>query len=434
MEVLLERCKAVALVQARGRQRTDSTHVLAAVRALNRVQLVGETVRQALNALATVAPQWLRPLLRPEWSERYGPRVEEYRLPKERATRQALAERIGADGVRLLGAVYARDAPEWLREVPAVETLRRVWVQQYYAPEAGAGAPGMAGLRLRPTADAPAPARLIHSPYDPDARYSTKRDTVWVGYKVHVTETCDAPRPHLVTHVETVPATTSDVEALTPIHRALATRALLPLQHLVDAGYPDAKQLVTSRDTYSVEVLGPVHADGSWQARAAEGFNLPAFTIDWDAHTARCPQGRFSQQWKDTHDRNGNPAIHVTFARADCLACTSRSHCTQATTGARELSLRPEAQHAAVQAARQRQTTPAFRQQYAQRAGVEGTLSQGTRAFELRRTRYVGLPKTRLQHLATAAAMNLARLDAWWTETPRAVTRQARFATLLPPA
>jgi transposase len=234
--------------------------------------------------------------------------------------------------------------------------------------------------------------------------------------------------------VETAPATESDVAAVAPIHRGLAAKALLPAQHLVDAGYPDADHLVTSRTGYGVDLLGPVHADSSWQARAAAGFDLTAFAIDWGARTVTCPQGKTSQEWKPAQDRHGNPTIHVAFAPGDCLGCAQRTHCTHAATGPRELSLRPEAQHAALQAARQRQTTPEFRAQYAQRAGVEGTLSQGVRAFELRRTRYLGLPKTHLQHLATAAAIDLARLDAWWTDTPRAAPRQAAFLRLLPAA
>ena len=151
------------------------------------------------------------------------------------------------------------------------------------------------------------------------AVYSTKREVAWVGYKANVTETCDAHRLHLLTHVETTPATESDVAALTPIHGDLATKALLPAQHLVDAGYPDADHLVTSRDTYGVDLLGPVHADSSWQARAGQGFDLTAFTVDftvdWPARAVTCPQGQTSQSWKPTHDRGGNPAIHV--ARLD---------------------------------------------------------------------------------------------------------------------
>src|SRR5579885_1769546 len=145
----------------RGRQRTDSTAVLAAIRTLNRLECVGETLRHALNSLAVVAPDWLRPPLDPAWAERYGPRVDEYRLPKGQAERTALAEQIGRDGVRLLTAIYAPTAPAWLRLVPAVETLRRVWVQQSYAPrEDGTH-------RWRTGDDLPPAAQMINSPHTP---------------------------------------------------------------------------------------------------------------------------------------------------------------------------------------------------------------------------------------------------------------------------
>jgi transposase len=134
LDTMLERFQAAGLLKARGRQRTDSTAVLAAIRTLNRLECVGETLRHALNSLAVAAPDWLRPQLDPAWAERYGPRLDEYRLPKAQAAREALAAQIGHDGFRLLTAVYAPAAPPWLRAVPAVETLRRVWLQQYYAP------------------------------------------------------------------------------------------------------------------------------------------------------------------------------------------------------------------------------------------------------------------------------------------------------------
>ncbi len=123
-EALLARCREAGLLQARGRQRTDSTVVLAAVRALNRLEFVGETLRHTLEVLATVAPAWLRAHADPAWAERYGRRVEQYRLPRELAERDALALAIGADGRAVLQALYAPDSPAWLREVPAVETLR----------------------------------------------------------------------------------------------------------------------------------------------------------------------------------------------------------------------------------------------------------------------------------------------------------------------
>jgi transposase len=380
LDALLTRCQAVGLLKARGRQRTDSTHVLAAIRALNRLECVGETVRHALNALATAAPDWLRPHLTPvwsEWAERYGARFDEFRLPKGKAERETLAETIGADGYRLLEAIYAPDAPSWLRTVPAVETLRQVWVQEYYASAADGR------VRWRAVEDLPPAAQMVNSPHDPDARFSIKRDTKWTGYKAHFTETCDPDAPHLITHVETTPATTPDWHLLPPIHTALATKGLLPGEHLVDAGYVDSDVVVQSQTDHEVAVVGPVSPDLSWQARAGAGFDVACFTLDWEQRRATCPQGKPSVKWSATHDTTGNDIINIRFARADCLACAHRAACTKSTHGPRELTVRPRPQHEALQAARQYQTTAAFKAKYDARAGVEGTLSEGLRVCDL---------------------------------------------------
>ena len=108
--------------------------------------------------------------------------------------------------------------------------------------------------------------------------------------------------------------------------------------------------------------------------------------------------------------------IRVYFNKADCHSCPTKADCTRSKTGARGLTLLPEQLHQALFAARKRQTTKEFKKQYAHRAGIEGTISQGTRAFGLRRCRYRGFPKTRLQHIITAAAINLVRVWEWWTK------------------
>ena len=423
LDLLLERFHEHKLLKARGRQRTDSTHVLSAVRALNRLQCVGETMRHALNSVAVAAPEWLRPRIRSEWIERYDHQLDEYRLPKKEAERAALAELIGADGFELLDAIYTPEAPSWLWEVPAVETLRRVWLQQYYAPDAGP-------IRWRSSADLPPAHLLINSPYDPDARYGAKRDLTWVGYKVHLTETCDPDEPHVVTHVETTPATTHDGQVVEAIHADLARKELLPREHIVDTAYVDSDLLVSSHAEYDVDLLGPVMADTSWQSRQANGFQLAAFTVDWAAHKVMCPEGHTSVKWCPTHDRHGNDVIHIEFATADCRACPSRSQCTRAAKEPREMGLRPQAQQEALWAARQRQTTASFKQEYARRAGVEGTLSQAIHVCDLRRAKYIGLAKTRLQHVITAAALNVVRAGAWLAGVPHVQTRQAPFVIL----
>jgi transposase len=437
---LLARCRAAGLLRARGRQRTDSTHVLAAVRVLNRLAGAGETLRHALNALATVAPEWLRPHLArgwASWAERYGARFDVSRLPKDPAAQEALAVAIGADGYHVLRAVYAPEAPEWLRAVPAVETLRQVWVQQYHAPETPdtPDAPGEAAApRWRASTDIPPAARMIHSPHDPEARFSLKRETKWTGYKVHLTEVCDPDAPHLITHVETTPATTQDVERLDPIHAALAAKALLPEEHLVDTGYVDAEGLVRSETDYGVRVIGPAHPDPSWQARAGLGFDVAHFAVDWDRRAATCPRGQTSVKWSATHNTLGHEIINIRFPRTACLACADRGRCTTSAAGPREITVQPRAQHEALQTLRQHQTTPAFKAEYRARAGVEGTLEQGLRVSGLRRARYIGLAKTHLQHVLTATALNVRRLGAWWEGRPFAPTRSAAFLALAPAA
>jgi len=126
LDTLLARVRELKLLKRRGRQRTDSTRVLAAVRTLDRLERVGETLRAALNELASTAPDWLRALAPAAWYERYGERVENYDLPQSEAERQALALVVGADGRRLLRAIEAAERPE-LGELPAVRILRRVW-------------------------------------------------------------------------------------------------------------------------------------------------------------------------------------------------------------------------------------------------------------------------------------------------------------------
>lgn len=135
LETLLVRLKEAGLVKPGGRQRSDSTHVLAAIRGLNRLETVGETLRAALNSLAEAAPAWLTEQIAPDWFERYGRRVEEYRLPKGETARTALAERIGRDGHQILAAVYAPGAPTGLHALPAVQALRRTWVHQFYVED-----------------------------------------------------------------------------------------------------------------------------------------------------------------------------------------------------------------------------------------------------------------------------------------------------------
>jgi len=428
LDTLLELCKQRGWLKAGGKQRTDSTHVLARVRSLSNLECVGETLRAVLMDLARLDANWLAQQIGPEWLTRYVHRVENYRLPKPESQRRALAEQIGADGLALLRALEQVATPAELQEVQSVQLLRQVWQQYFELRE------GQAHWRAGPQAEQEG---VIRSPYDPQARCGKKRDTVWLGYKVHLTETCQTPpvepaqgqeqraAPRLIVQVETTLAEVQDVEVTATIQHELAQADLLPDEQVVDTGYLDADLLVSSQSDYGIRLLGPVLADTSWQAAAGQGFDLAHFQVDWQKQQVICPQGQRSVSWSVQSQR-----IEAGFARHTCAACACRPDCTHATSAGRVVHLRPQAASEALQARRAEQQTPEFRQQYATRAGIEATHSQGVRRMGLRRSRYDGLPKTHLQHVLTAVAINLVRIDAWLLGKPPGATYQSPLALL----
>jgi transposase len=425
LDKMLEHFKTKGYLKARGKQRTDSTHVLAAVRRLNRLETVAETLRAALNSLALAAPLWLQSQVTTEWFERYGRRVEEYRLPKGEQARADYAALIGADGFRLLRALETETAPPQLRELESIKVLGQTWEQQFIEEDNR--------VRLRKPGKELAPAgERIDSPYDPQARFSTKRSVAWVGYKVHLTETCDKGSVHLVTQVETTNACLPDVEMGEKIQEALAQKQLLPTEHYLDRGYIDAQLIVDSKRKRGVKVVGPARENYHWQAHTEGGFDLSRFQIDWDNQRVTCPAGEESIRWAPNRDGTKQELIKVRFKKVTCLSCRHRPMCTRSKGGPREFLLRPREQHEALVAARQEQQTAGWKNGYDCRAGVEGTISQGVRAFGLRQARYKGQAKTHLQNVVTAAALNLSRVVAWINEIPREKTRRSHFAKLGP--
>jgi transposase len=426
-ERLLTHCGEQGMLKGRGKQRTDATHVLAALRTLNRLELVGETMRRALEALATTAPDWLAAQCPPAWVVRYGRRFEQYRLPRRETERDALALTIGEDGFCLLSALWSEIAAGERRpglwELPAVQTLRQVWIQQYTREGER--------VRLRTGEELPPAPTSINSPQDDQARYSATRATEWVGYKVHFTECCDPETPLLITDVQTTPAPTPDSEVLPEVYEALARRGVLPSTHLVDAGYTEAELLVKTAPRYGVRLVGPVQGDPSWQARNATGFAAREFAVDWEGKRVHCPAGQQSVGWKET-TKHGHPVIQVHFSALNCRRCGHQPQCTRARQAGRKLTLLPQERYEAVQAVREQQTTVAFAQEYGARAGVEGTHSQAVRRCDLRHARYVGQRKVHLEHLLTATALNLLRITDWLAGTQRRTTRRSPLAALLP--
>jgi transposase len=415
LDKLLVVCRERDWLKAGGKMRTDATHVLAAVRSLHHLETVGETLRAVLEELAQVADDWLLSWMPDAWFKRYEGRMDSRRLPKKEQERRQVAEQIGRDGALLLKALEHAETPAAARELESVQVLRQVWPQYYEERE------GQVYWRDGPAQGA---QETIVSPYDTDARRAQKRDTVWCGYKVHLTETCETELPELIVQVKTTLAPRPDVKETLDLQRELAQRQLLPEEHLLDGGYLESEVLV--KHPPGLRIVGPVPPDTSWQAREGKGYDGAHFQIDWQARTARCPQGQVSQSWRERPEREGQ--IQVSFAPADCQACPVRTECTKGQH--RELQLRPQAQTEALQQQRAEQQTHEFRQRYALRSGVEATISQGVRRLPMRQSRYHGLPKVQLQEVVTATALNCLRLYAYVQGVPRGKTWVSHLARL----
>ncbi|MBA2288247.1 MAG: IS1182 family transposase [Ktedonobacteraceae bacterium] len=388
-------------LKARGHQRTDSTHVLAAVRRLSWLEAAGETMRLALTALAEQEEAWLRTVLDPGWLDRYVHRFEQARFPKAQRAQQGLEQQVGQDILALLLHVRAASTPQRIRDLPALRLLEQVFAQHYEQHEE----------RAQWRDDPPFGAQeRIATPHDVHARYSHKRETTWVGYKVHLRETCDQEPhlPHLIVAVHTSRATVPDSAVSEQMLEELGRAQPGATHWYVDAGYLHAGVL-EQQAHQQIEVVGPVAPRPG--RKQAQGYDQSAFAIDWEAQQVRCPQGKISWKW---HQKQEGPqaSILVRFAPQDCQPCPQRTHCT--TGKQRCLELLPREKFEALEQRRQQQDQPAFRQAYARRAGVEGTVAQGVIRMGLRRCRSrKGDDYAHLHHVSIAAAMNLVRLDAF---------------------
>jgi hypothetical protein len=258
-----------------------------------------------------------------------------------------------------------------------------------------------------PAARRPTGADVIESPHEPEARFSAKRGKSWLGYKVQVTETCDADAPHLIVDIEATAALANDAPQLPAIQQRLQERDMLPAEQQVDQGYMSGEHLVGSA-ARGINLLGVPLAD----TQGPPGFRQTDFQIDMPGRQATCPAEQHSHVWSEQPaPAGGPPRILIRFAAATCRSCPFFGQCTKSTQG-RSLSLHPY--RAALLARRAEAQTAAFRNRLHLRAGIEGTLSELIRAHGLRHARYRTLGKQALQVYFTAIAANLKRLAQWW--------------------
>ena len=421
LQRVLDFCKSEGYIKTNSKQRTDSTHVLARIRRLNRLTLVGETLRAALNELAELHPEWLLEIMPSEWERRYVHRIEDSRFGKTESQLTAQETQVGQDGQLLLDALERRgqgfEGVERLK-LESVDILNQVW-QQHFHVVAG-------DLRFKSGEELVPSNERITSPYDTDATFAKKRNTAWEGYKVHITETCDSDQPHLITAVATTAATVADVSMGSLIQDYLEEQNLKPQEHLVDGGYISTEYLLHS-ENMGIEVLGPPVPTSDWQSQLEGGLSLEHFQIDWNQKYAQCPAGKRSIGWHEAQTA-GKPSTKVQFSHTDCRDCPLRPRCTRSKNAGRMLTLKSRESHELLVRARQKANEDPTKQRYQLRAGIESTLSQGVRTLGLRCSRYIGLEKTSLQHTLTATALNFSRLVSWWERQRKAKPPRPRSA------
>jgi transposase len=392
-ERVLSYLTAQGYLKKRGKQRTDSTHVLGQVARLSRVELKWESLRMALEDLMSVQAGWVMDTLGRTFVQTYSHSRATYRMSQQAL--HALETQLDADSLHLLQQVESAGRVEW-RELHYVRLLAAVVRQQTacFTPEAW--------MAWEKPDSAPL-AGAIQSPHEPEARYSEKRGQGWVGYKTHLTESIEPEGGRFITDVLVTLAHQHDSGALARIQARLIDRDVCPCQQYVDQGYMSAAHIARSADL-GIDLRGEVQAAPS---RKAAGFRLQDFAIDVQGQVAHCPAGKSSTRWTAVEHTEG-VAFRVGFGK-QCRSCVhfSAAACTTQTSG-RGLDI--SAHHAVLQARRQEQQTPTFRQEMKQRAGIEGTISEAVRAHDLRHNRYRGLDKTQFQAAWTATAINLKRL------------------------
>jgi len=393
---LLAKLNALGLIKARGKARTDSTHLLAVVQRLTQLELVRECLRVAVRAAVVTAAAWVENSLPSAFCETYQVRQSEFGLSDEEV-KERLAH-VRKDAFWFLAQVD-RSAPQEVRELEEVKVLRTVLSQQF--PQ---GADG-------PAAKRPNGQDVIESPHEREARYATKRGQGWIGYKVQVTESCDDDQPHLILDLKVSGALDNDSPQLLAIQSRLEAQDTSPGEHFVDQGYMSGPNLVKS-ELRGIELVGIPLED----TQGPPGFQQSDFQIDEAAQQAICPAGQKNQVWAERscpNEEDSPPAIQVRFPGAVCRQCPSFGTCTTSPQG-RSLTLHPY--RAALWAQREKAKTPEFQVRLHRRSGIEATISELVRGYDLRFARYRGQTKTQLQAYFTAIAANLKRVIRWWNK------------------
>jgi transposase len=393
-EKLVVQIQELGMIKERGKQRSDSIAMLTKVRWLSRLEVAVETLRLAVVSVVKTERDWSERILPPSWEDQYGERFVMQRYT-EKEWKEYEAN-IGNDGQWLLKRLVDGSAPAGLQELSEVKLLQTVWAQQFRAEA------GQVVFQEIKKYDG---HTQIATPHDPEAQYSRKRHSEWIGSKVQVTDTDDAGYPHIITDIVCTESTLTDYEALPDIQDRLAQRYCTPGEHYVDAGYMSGFNLTNSADR-QIDLIGPLAYPLTAQDLLVHGITQAQFQVDLQQNSVTCPQGH--QAVSPVQTKMG---LRFQFRKQNCDACPLRARCC---TGKQGRTIRISAYHEVRQQAYQRQKTQAFKQDYAKhRSGVEGSLSALTRGNGMRVSRYIGQKKRNLQALFTGCAANLRRTARW---------------------
>ena len=387
------------------RQRLDSSHVIGLVSHMSRLECVRETLRLALEALEPIE-MLARPEAWPLWWERYVESKLDYKA--EATQLRAKMDQAGRDARDLLRWVKGQDVGR--AAAPVVELLGRVYAENFEEPSAQA----VDQRRAQPPG-------AVHNPHDPEAQWSTKKTTAqkeWVGYKIQVAETVEEqpraakePTRTVITAVVTQEATASDKAALPVVEQAWETMGQeKPGELYVDAGYTSGAELVRA-EAEGRELKGPMASAPTKEGR----LSSEAFNVSVADRRAVCPGGQTSTNCSRLEEqKTGVVMYRFEWNNALCGNCPQRARCLGP--GQPHRTLVVGEHHDRLQARRLEQKTETFRADMHHRNGIEGTISELTRSYGMRRCRYRGLGKTRLQNWFAGAACNLkrwCRRQAW---------------------
>lgn len=415
---ILDKCKELKLIKSRGKQRTDSTHVIANIRTMNRTEIIDESFRATLNELAILEPDWLTLIAKSDWYDKYSSRVENYRLPKSVEDKEIYTLNIGHD-IKFLFDQIEKDNKNNLLKLDKVSTLK-VTFDRFFKQD------NDQNISLRSKKEILKLKDKIESPYDTEARFRTKRDSNWIGYAVHLTETCDDKSVNLITNIHTTPADVHDSKVTESIHNNLKSKNLVPNEHIVDTGYMSIDNIIHAKKYFDISMVGKMKIAATWQDKADGAYKQKDFEIDWDNKVAKCPQGKYSSNWKE----NDIHRIHTSFRIRDCRDCPAKKLCTKGQS--RKLNILVKEYNEVKNEYLSKLESENFKNTYKKRSGIEGTISQAVRKTNIRKCRYIGLSKTSLQEIFKASAINFFRLVDWFNEKAISSTRESRFYRLKP--